>query len=75
MKTRNEIMVKPYSIAQLSKLYGVSTGTFRKWVPPIKERVGVLHGRFYTVNQVEIFFKHLGLPFQMESKKLNINLN
>lgn len=75
MKGKNEIMVRPYSVAQLSKLYGVSTRTFKRWVPPIKEKVGNLNGRFYTVNQVEIFFKHLGLPFDMESKKSKINLN
>ncbi len=75
MKTKNEIMVKPYSIAQLSKLYGVSTRTFKKWMPPIKEKVGIIRGRFYNVNQVEVFFKHLGLPFNMESEKSNTNLN
>lgn len=75
MKRKNEIMVRQYSIAQLSKLYGVSTRTFKRWIPSINEKVGTLNGRFYTVNQVEIFFKHLGLPFETESKKSNINLN
>jgi len=75
MKTKKEIMVKPYSSAELSELYGVSIKTFKKWVLPIKEKVGTQNGRFYTVKQTEIFFKHLGLPLKVEAKKFNINLN
>lgn len=75
MKTKNEIMVKPYSTLELSRLYGVSINTFKKWVLPIKERIGVKHGRFYTVIQTETIFKHLDLPFKMVTNQSNNNLN
>ena len=75
MKTKNEIMVKPYSTAELCVLYGVSIRTFKKWVLPINEKVGVKRGRFYTVKQTEMFFKHLGVPHISEIEKTNINLN
>lgn len=75
MKTKSEIMVKPYSAEELSKLYGICVKTFKKWTLPIEEKVGVKNGRFYTVNQTEKIFKHLGLPFQVDAQKFNINLN
>jgi hypothetical protein len=75
MKTKNEIMVKPYSTEELSKLYGICVKTFKKWTLPIEEKVGVKNGRFYTVTQTEKIFKHLGLPFQVDAQKFNINLN
>jgi hypothetical protein len=66
MKTKNEIMVKPYSPAELSKLYGVSKRTLRRWVSPLEKKVGKRIGQFYTVKQVEVLFKHLGLPYCLE---------
>lgn len=70
MKTKDEIMVKPYSISELSQLYGVSVKTFKKWLHPIKRKVGTKQGRFYTVKQTETLFNHLGLPYPLEIKKI-----
>lgn len=66
MTTKNEIMVKPYSVKELSKIYGVCTKTMKLWLRLIHNKIGVLHGRYYTVKQVEILFKSMGLPFQLE---------
>ncbi len=71
MKTKNEIMVKPYTLLELSELYGVSVKTLRNWILPIKKKVGVRRGRFYTVKQTEMFFRHFGLPYYMEIKKID----
>ena len=70
MKTKKEIMVKPYNITQLSELYGVSTKTFNTWLIPVKKKVGIKHGRFYTVKQVQTLFQHFGLPYPIEIKQI-----
>lgn len=70
MKTKDEIMVKPYSISELSQLYGVSVKTFKKWLHPIKRKVGTKHGRFYTVKQIQTLFQHFGLPYPIEIKQI-----
>lgn len=66
MKLKNEIIVKPYSPAELSELYGISIRTFNRWVLPLEKKLGKRIGRFYSVKQTEILFKHLGLPYHLE---------
>ncbi len=56
------IKLKPYSVKELSAIYEVNEQTFRNWLIPFKEELGERRGNFYTVNQVELIFKKLGVP-------------
>ncbi len=63
MNTNNEtITVKPYSVKELSSLYGVSPKTLRTWLRPHKEAIGERISRYYTTLQVGIIFEKLGMP-------------
>ncbi len=54
--------IKPYSLKELAGLYNVSKNTFKKWLEPVKSQIGKRVGYYYSVHQVEIIFKHLGVP-------------
>lgn len=54
--------LKPYSVKQLSGLYGVSTKTFRRWMAPYQEEVGEKLGHYYTISQVTCIVHRLGIP-------------
>ena len=64
MKTRSEYttQVTPLSIKDLSTIYGVSRKVIRKWLLPIKSKIGQREGHYYNVAQVTVIFEHLGLP-------------
>lgn len=68
MITKNEIMVKPYTKKELSILYGVSRRKLNLWLRPIIGKIGIKYGSHYNVKQVEMLFKSLGLPFQLENE-------
>ena len=57
-----KFVLRPYSLKELSDLYGVCTKTFNKWIEPFKASVGEKRGRFYTVNQVKTIIEKIGLP-------------
>lgn len=63
---KNLISIKPYTVKELSKLYGVSRITFRKWLNKFKDELGDRDGSFYSIPQVKIIFKHLDLPSTLE---------
>ena len=62
METKTIIHVKPYSLKEIAALYGISTKTLSKWMIPIKDKIGIRRGRYYTVNQIRIIFDEIGLP-------------
>lgn len=55
-------IIRPYSITELSSLYGVSNRTMRNWIKSHSPSVGDRVGRFYTTSQVKKIFEKLGLP-------------
>ena len=59
------IKLKPYSLTELTKLYGVCIKTMKKWLEPFKEEIGNKKGRFYTISQVRLIFEKLGLPAEI----------
>ncbi len=61
-ETSNTFQLKAYSIGELAKMYNVNWRTFKKWIEPFNTEIGKRRGRFYTVIQVKIIFKKLGLP-------------
>lgn len=52
----------PLSVKQLSDMYGIGVKTFRKWLQPFTEEIGVKNGHYYTINQVRIIIQKLGIP-------------
>ena len=64
MKTLRTIPLKPYSVTDLARIYGVCNRTFKKWVNEIKE-VGPKNGRYYSIPQVKIIFGNLQVPTQI----------
>jgi response regulator of citrate/malate metabolism len=62
MNPPNHVELKPYTIAELADMYGVSKKTFRKWLEPFQEQIGERNGFFYSIVQVKIIFERLGMP-------------
>lgn len=60
--TRKPGIIRPYSITELSSLYGVSNRTMRNWIRSHSPHVGDRVGRYYTTSQVKKIFEKLGLP-------------
>ncbi|RYY70765.1 MAG: hypothetical protein EOO13_05475 [Chitinophagaceae bacterium] len=56
--------IQCYSISQLCDLYGVSYKTIRRMLDPIADLIGERMGRHYTINQVKVIFRELGVPNQ-----------
>lgn len=73
-KTNNEdskmqVPVKPYTLTELSKIYGVCNRTLKKWINEFKAEVGEKKGRFYTIPQVKVIFQNLCFPHTMDPNK------
>ncbi|MBI4945305.1 MAG: hypothetical protein HY840_02755 [Bacteroidetes bacterium] len=64
MTTVRKLELKPYSVTDLAKIYGVCNRTFKKWVKDIKE-VGPKKGRYYSIPQVKIIFENMKVPTQI----------
>jgi hypothetical protein len=63
---KNIIQLRPYSLAEMGRLYSVCDRTFKKWVEPFAKEIGEKKGRYYTISQVKIIFEKLGLPGEIE---------
>jgi transposase-like protein len=64
--TDNTIEIKPYSLTELARIYGVTNRTMKNWIVKHSEAVGEKVGRLYTALQVKIIFEKLGLPGKVE---------
>lgn len=62
----NTIDVKPYSLTELARIYGVTNRTMKNWIVKHDESIGEKVGRLYTTLQVKIIFERLGLPGKIE---------
>jgi hypothetical protein len=69
-KERKEIyLIQPYSLKELSGMYNVSKNTFKKWIEPIAPQLGERIGYYYTIHQVKIIFRYLGVPRNKTKKQ------
>jgi transposase-like protein len=77
MKTTRTIALKPYSVTELAKIYGVCNRTFKKWVDDIPE-VGQRTGRYYSIPQVKLIFENMKIPtnitVETEMQKADMDL-
>lgn len=55
------IPVKAYSKKELATLYGVSKQTLRRWLKNV-EGLQQTNDQIFTPNQIQLIFKHLGVP-------------
>jgi len=62
----NRIEIKPYSLTELSQIYGVTNRTMKNWITRHDAAVGEKIGRLYTALQIKIIFEKLGLPGKAE---------
>ena len=54
--------LKPYTQSGLAVLYGVSLTTIKKWLKPMAQEIGERKGWYFSIKQVDIIVKKLGLP-------------
>ena len=67
MDKEKNIMVRPYTDKELMSLYNISNyRTWKRWLKPISEKIGKRSGYYYSVAQVDIILKFLGLPHNYE---------
>lgn len=62
MRKKSSTNITPLSCSELGELYGVHSKTFKKWIFPFKDKIGKRIGRYYSIRQVKIIFRYLGLP-------------
>jgi uncharacterized protein YjcR len=60
--TATELLIKGYTLKELSALYGVSTKCLRTWMEPHMEDIGEKKGRYFTTLQIRTIFEKLGEP-------------
>ncbi len=66
--TNNNIEIRHYSVAELSRIYNVNPRTLRRWLLPHQSSIGYKIGRYYNALQVKIIFEKIGLPALIEDK-------
>lgn len=62
LKWGKKIVVKPYSMKELTRLYEISEYIFKTWLKPIQPEIGKVLGQCYNIRQVELIFKNFGPP-------------
>ena len=55
-------MMKTYSKTQLARKYGISYNTFKKWLIAIPEIKIEPAKRLLTPKEIDIIYKHYGIP-------------
>ena len=50
---------QPMGYADLAARWNVSTRTVRRWIRPLMDQLGPIHGRLFTPHQVKIIIEHL----------------
>jgi hypothetical protein len=56
------IIIKPYTVCGLARLYGVSSKTMHRWIKPFRHIIGEPPGNYFLVSQVKIIFEKLDYP-------------
>lgn len=60
-----EIVIKPYTSAELAILYNASKSTFNRDLKPHKEKLGRRLGHRWSVRQVELILELFGRPYRI----------
>lgn len=62
LKWKEKVVVKPYSLKELARVYEISEYIFKTWLKPIEWEIGSVLGQYYNIRQVELIFKNFGAP-------------
>src|SRR6478736_6090587 len=62
-ENKQSILIKPYTPAQLAKVYKVDRRTLHRWLKPFREFIGEMNGNYFSIEQVKIIFGKIALPF------------
>jgi hypothetical protein len=65
-EVKKQIALKPYTLKELSAIYGMNWRTFKKWLVPFQDEIGEKRGRYYQIPQVRTIFKKLDLPCMLD---------
>jgi hypothetical protein len=65
-EVRKQIPLKPYTLKELSQLYGMDWRTLKTWLEPFQKEIGQKRGRYYQIPQVRIIFQKLDLPSMID---------
>ena len=60
--TNNLVAIKPYSMKELCKIYGIKTKTMQKWLKSIESELGRRIGQKYSIVQIALIFEKFGTP-------------
>jgi hypothetical protein len=60
--SNSSIIIKPYTIIELARLYDVDRRTFKGWIAPFAKEIGEKNGRYFSIPQVKLIFKNLDFP-------------
>ena len=61
--------LKPYTLKELCYMYDTTVKTFHRWLRPFAEEIGARNGRYFSVLQVQIILKRLGMPVKYYSEE------
>jgi len=59
---KKTIELRPYSMKEIYNLYGISLYVLKTLLKDFEQELGPLRGKYYTVNQVQLIFKKIGIP-------------
>ena len=62
MKSSEPLVIRPYTLKDLARLYDVHIKVIRGWLKMHDKYIGRRKGHYYTSLQVQVIFDRLGPP-------------
>jgi transposase len=60
--------LKSYTRKEMQHIYGVPYRTFQRWLEPFKDKWGIKHNQYLTIEQVRKIVEEFGIPGELVSK-------
>ncbi len=64
-----KFILRPYMKKELAELYNMTPKSFNTFIKDFEDEIGTKRGRYYTIHQVEILIKCVGMPRTVEVEK------
>ena len=58
----NALRLQPSTLKDLCAMYNTTPKTFKRWILPFISEIGVKNGRYFSILQVSMIMKRLGMP-------------
>lgn len=62
-------IIKPYQLKDLAEIYEVHPKTVRRWIDKLAPQIGHKKVKYFTIEEVTIIVKAIGLPQIIELKQ------